>query len=370
MAWTILILAAVVAVAYANGANDIFKGVATLYGGGAVRYRMALLWAVVTTLAGSLLAAFFAQELIKMFSGAGLVPDAVLGDPAFVIAVALGAAFTVFFTAIAGVPISTTHSLTGALAGAGLMAAGAGVNFGLLGDSFFLPLAVSPMIAVGGVAILYPGLRWLTRRLGLAEDGCICITTHASREIAAADGAAMMAEDITVTTGDSETCDPIVMAPARLWRIDFAPVLRGLHFLSAGAVSFARGTNDTPKIAGLALLAGALDIQVSIFLIAGAMALGGLLHSRQIAETMAHRILPYNEAEGTLANLMTSVLVIGASRFGVPVSTTHVSVGALFGLGAAKGRAHWNIVGGIFLSWVLTLPVAMAMAALIYWLVG
>lgn len=76
------------------------------------------------------------------------------------------------------------------------------------------------------------------------------------------------------------------------------------------------------------------------------------------------RLLPYNEAEGTLANLVTSFLVVCASRFGLPVSTTHVSVSSLFGPGIVKRNAHWGAVGGIALSWLLTLPAAATIAAL------
>lgn len=361
-----LVFLAVLLVAYANGANDIFKGVATLYGGGASDYRVALLWAVGTTLAGSLLAAVLAESLIKTFSGSGLVPQAVLADPSFVVAVAVGAAATVFLTALAGIPISTTHALTGALVGAGLVAARSDLNLGVLGGKFFLPLAVSPLLSIALVATLFPLLRGLTRRAGITETSCVCVSTVETRVIASADGTATLLDvhrDFALVGGNAASC--AADAPTeRLWKLEVAPLLRKLHFLSAGAVSFARGTNDTPKIVGIALLAGAFHQQVSIFAIALVMALGGLLHSRRIAETMATRILPYNEAEGTLANLVTSFLVVGASQMGLPVSTTHVSVGSLFGLGAVKGNAHWGVVGGIALSWLLTLPVAMAIAAL------
>lgn len=361
-----LVFLAVLSVAYANGANDIFKGVATLYGGGASDYRTALLWAVGTTLAGSLLAAVLAESLIETFSGAGLVPQAVLADPSFVVAVAVGAAATVFFSALAGIPISTTHALTGALVGAGFVAARSDLNLGVLGGKFFLPLAVSPLLSIALVSTLFPLLRGLTRRTGITETSCVCVSTVETRVIASADGTAALIDvhrDFALVGGDAASCAPVA---DRLWKLEVGPLLRKLHFLSAGAVSFARGTNDTPKIVGIALLAGAFHQEVSIFAIALAMALGGLLHSRRIAETMATRILPFNESEGTLANLVTSFLVIGASQFGMPVSTTHVSVSSLFGLGVVKGNAHWGVVGGIALSWLLTLPAAMAIAALTF----
>src|SRR5262245_58494245 len=141
MTWVILV--AVLFLAWSNGANDNFKGVATIYGSRVASYRRALAWATVTTLAGSLLTLALASGLVKTFSAKGLVPDAVATSPAFLAAVALGAATTVLAASWLGLPISTTHALTGALAGAGL-AAKSGVQFAVLGKSFFLPLLLSP----------------------------------------------------------------------------------------------------------------------------------------------------------------------------------------------------------------------------------
>ena len=120
-------------VAYANGANDNFKGVATLYGSGTVSYRTALGWATVTTMAGSLLSVVLADKLVKAFSAKGLVPDAAAAQPEFLAVVALGAALTVFAATLTGFPISTTHALTGALVGAALMEVGTAVSITRLG---------------------------------------------------------------------------------------------------------------------------------------------------------------------------------------------------------------------------------------------
>ena len=371
----------VVAIAYANGANDSFKGVATLYGSGASSYRTALVWAVLTTLAGSLFAGIFAGSLVETFSGAGLVPDAVLSSPPFMVSVALGAAITVFLTALLGVPISTTHALTGALVGAGLSGAGSNINFSVLQDKFLLPLAVSPIVAIVLISLLFPLLRGIARRLGLTQTSCICVSAVdplPAGGLSRRDGVlAAGSRELLVVQGDSAFCAP-EPAIGSTWKIELGPILRKLHFLSAGAVSFARGTNDTPKIAGIAVLSQAFDLQISIVAIALAMALerkdkigalamaiGGLLHSSKIARTMSSRILSFDEAEGTVANLVTSFLVIAASRLGLPVSTTHVAVSSLFGLGIVKGNAHWPTIGGIAFSWVLTLPVAALLAQLL-----
>ena len=145
-------------------------------------------------------------------------------------------------------------------------------------------------------------------------------------------------------------------------------VADGVHYLSAAAVSFARGLNDTPKIVALMLVVKALDIHVSMLAVALAMALGGLINSRKVAETMSKKISTMNDGQALTANLVTAFMVIFASRLGMPVSTTHVSVGAISGVGIVKGTADKGVIASILLSWVLTLPIAAVIAAATYWL--
>jgi inorganic phosphate transporter, PiT family len=96
------------------------------------------------------------------------------------------------------------------------------------------------------------------------------------------------------------------------------------------------------------------------------MALGGLLGSSRVAETMSHRVTTMTPGQGFLANVTTAVLVLFASRIGVAVSTTHISSGSLFGLGAITGHAQWRTIVHIVLAWVVTLPCAAACGALAY----
>ena len=133
-------------VAYANGANDNFKGVATLYGANVADYKKAITIATIATFAGCVASVFLAEGLVKAFSGKGLVPDAVAVSPVFLLSVATGAGATVFLATLLGFPISTTHSLVGALVGAGFVAAGDQLNLSVLGSAFLLPLLAGPVV--------------------------------------------------------------------------------------------------------------------------------------------------------------------------------------------------------------------------------
>lgn len=174
---SILALAIVaVPLAAANGANDNFKGVATLHGSGAASYRRALAWATLSTLAGSLAALFVARGLLARFSGSGLVTAAVAADPAFLAAVGLGAAAAVLLATRLGLPVSTTHALVGGLLGSGLVLAGpSGVSVSALSRTFVLPLLLSPFLALVLAALLYTALERLRRASGVTEETCVCV---------------------------------------------------------------------------------------------------------------------------------------------------------------------------------------------------
>ena len=143
-------------------------------------------------------------------------------------------------------------------------------------------------------------------------------------------------------------------------------IINGLHYVSSGIVSFARGLNDTPKIVGLLLIIKALDIQWGMIAIAITMALGGLINAKKVGVTMSKKITPMNSGQGFTANTITGILVTTASIHGLPVSTTHVSVGSIFGIGTATKKADLKMISKIVLSWVLTLPIAAAVSAILY----
>ena len=179
--------------------------------------------------------------------------------------------------------------------------------------------------------------------------------------------AVQRAAQLSIEVGDSVTCQK--QYQGKVFGISAKTVLDRLHFLSAGTVSFARGMNDTPKIAALLLVIHLVSDISAIAMIGIAIALGGVLSARRVAETMSQKITPMNAGQGFTANLMTSIIVIGASPLGMPVSTTHVSCGALFGLGAVTGKAKWKTITKIFASWVTTLPLGAALGAIAYWVI-
>ena len=360
----VLLFISVCFLSFANGANDNFKGVATLYGSGTASYRVALLWATITTLAGSLSALYLAQTLLIKFSGKGLTTDALAQSIPFMTAVASGAGLTVILATRIGFPISTTHALIGAMVGSGLLATGGEFDLTALQNNFVLPLLLSPMIAVFLAMIVYKILKQGQKSLNLEQPLCLCIDKEQTVNIQTST-AVMSQNDVSVLSINTEAACANHYS-GKVLGINTQSIVNKVHFFSAGAVCFARGLNDTPKIAALLLLAPWPGIQWVILAVALIMSLGGLLNARRVAETMSHKITEISHGQGLAANISTALLVIYASKLGVPVSTTHVSVGSLFGIGVANGNAHKGMINSIILSWVLTLPCAALCAALVY----
>jgi len=362
MTYILLFLAACF-LAYSNGANDNFKGVATLFGSGTTNYKKAIGWATITTALGSISAIFLAEELVKNFSGKGLVPNELLLLPTFAIAIALGAAITVFIATKIGMPISTTHSLVGALFGSGVMAVGNTFNFEKLGNAFLMPLIVSPFMAAVGSFILYIIFKFLRKSFNINKESEV--------EIYTTPDVARMQMNTAAVLGDNSSTyknTTIEVYTGKLLGFSAQKSLDTLHYISSGIVSFARGLNDTPKIVGLLLIINSLDIKWSMLAVAITMAIGGLLNAKKVGITMSQKITPMNSGQGFTANLVTGLLVTTASIHGMPVSTTHVSIGSIFGIGTVTKKADYKMIAKIILSWALTLPIAALISAFIYFL--
>jgi inorganic phosphate transporter, PiT family len=366
----VLLFFATCFLAYSNGANDNFKGVASLFGSCTCNYRIAILWATIATFAGSITSIFLAETLLEKFSGRSFVPDHLVGSEYFLLAVAIGAGLTVIIATLTGFPVSTTHALTGAIVGYGVVAVGPAMNFSSLGQSFVLPLLLSPVLAVAVAGLLYVIFHAARIALGLKKEWCVCIggdecviAMPKPNSLLALRAVSLPAH---LTLDELENCRE--RYGGDFLGLTSQQVVDAAHFLSAGTASFARGLNDTPKIAALLLLWKTLDIRCGFAAVATAMAIGGLLNATKVAETMSEKITPLNHGQGFTANLTTAILVVLASLFGLPVSTTHVSVGSLFGIGLTTGKANVWMMSAIAFSWLVTLPCAAVIGGTIYWL--
>ncbi len=357
-----LLTAAVALLSFANGANDNFKGVATLWGSGRTRYSRALAWATVFTFLGSLVAIWLAAGLVAKFNGSSLLPASAYTQLSFVAAVALGAALTVLLASWLGLPISTTHALTGALVGAGFLAAGfAQVQFASLSRGVVIPLLFSPLVALVLTLGLVPLVSRVARLAGARDCVCVDEPSLVSVPVGVSAASAVLAPP-ALRWAKSEECQTGGEA-VRLRTED------ALHWLSGAAISFARGLNDTPKIAALLFVAAAAGARLNFGMVAAAMALGGIVGASRVARMMSKQVTPMATEEAVTANLVAASLVTLASFWALPVSTTHVTSGSIFGIGVLRRReAQWGRVREILLSWAATLPLGALLAALSYWL--
>lgn len=304
--------------AFTNGSNANFKGVAALYGSGTASLKTALIVGNGFTFAGSLASYWLASGLLKSFGGRGILPDFVVQSPFFAASVALAASGTSFLATRLSFPVSTTHALIGSLAGCGLAnsflgASVADIRWNNLISSFLSPLLLSPFLSIALTMVLF----WVLSSFRLVPD-----SKSTTRDI--------------------------------------------LHFGFAAAASFARGLNDTPKIVAILLLLPEANQIASFLFVAFFILLGGLVDARNVAETLGKKIADLRPTEGLVASLVTSILVITASLKSLPVSTTHVSVGAIAGMGFVNGKVRWAMLGEIFLAWITTVPCGFVLGLIAY----
>jgi PiT family inorganic phosphate transporter len=349
-----LLIVVALFLAFGNGANDNFKGFATVWGSDTLSYRQALLLATAATLAGSMVSLFLAQGLVQQFSGRGLVPDEVIGAPWFLLSVATGAALTVIIATVAGLPVSTTHALIGGLVGAGMAAGPDTIRFAKLGSTFFLPLLASPVVAAGlGIAAFRIG------RLRTLRKDCACIVAPdaalAGLQAGSAGAVQRMLPQLVVA--EPASCDK---AGGIIGRVSLSASMDRVHIASAAMICFARSVNDTPKLAALLAAAHLIGASQSVMLIALAMAAGGVICARRVAETMSCRLSRIDSNQGIAANLITATLVLVATKLSLPVSTTHVAIGAIAGAGAST--LDRGTLRSVLLAWVATMPLAAAIA--------
>lgn len=323
----LLLLIAVVAVAlifdFTNGFHDTANAVATSVSTRALSPQMAVGIAAVLNFAG----AFFSLKV------AGTVAKDVV-DPAVVteqviIAGLIGAIAWNLFTWRLGLPSSSSHALIGGVAGAAIAKAGfdGAIKWGGLVDKVAVPAGIAPLAGVVGALIVTTLIYWL--------------------------------------------CRSVTPTFAHKW------FKRG-QILSGSALAFSHGTNDAQKTMGIIALAliahGTLDpkhFAVPTWVVvaaASAIALGTYVGGWRIMRTMGQRVIKMDPAQGFAAQTTGSVVILAATHFGFPLSTTHTISGSIIGAGMPKriSAVRWGVAGNIVVAWLLTLPAAALVGAGIF----
>jgi PiT family inorganic phosphate transporter len=233
-----------------------------------------------------------------------------------------------------------------------------------------VPLVLGPVISTLLVYLIAWPVVGLARRY---RDSCVCV----EREELVVGGGTVAARleagsALKLTTGSAIECETSGAVVA----VSSSKAANAIHWASSGMVGFARGWNDAPKMAALSIVAlSAAKVAnppaIGFAVVTVAMACGGCISGRKVLETLAKKLTPLPLAESLTASLTTAALVSAASWMSLPVSTTHVSTGAIVGAGLKNNPAavKWAKVTEIVLSWVITLPVAGIIAAASMWVI-
>jgi len=320
----VLVIVVVTALAFdfTNGFHDTANVVATGISTRAIPPRTAVAGAALLNFVG----AFISLEVAATVAG-GIV-EADLITPTIVFAGLIGAIAWNLITWWYGLPSSSSHALIGGVVGAAFAAAGAEAVLaeGLVGK-VFVPALIAPVLAflVAGIAIL---------------------------------------------------CAYRIIA-----RLRPGSVNRGFRLgqiVSGSLLALSHGTNDAQKTMGIITLAliahgdiSADDFHVPTWVVvsaATAIALGTYVGGWRIIRTLGTRIIKMDPAQGFAAQGAGATVILAASHFGYPLSTTHTISGAVMGAGAAKrmSAVRWGVAGNIVMAWVLTIPAAGAIGGVVY----
>ena len=407
---TILITIAVIFglfMTWGIGANDVANAMGTSVGSGAVTVRTAILIAAIFEFAGAALAGGHVTKTIRK----GIIdPTPIADNPEVLvfgmIAALLAAAIWLAVASIKGWPVSTTHSIVGALVGFGIAGIGFdAVSWGKIGE-IAASWVISPVIGGGiGFALMMSihklilnaerpfesAVRWGPFYVFLVGF-IICLVTlfkglkHLNLElsiamsvlVAAAFGVCLALigwRAVTRVEVDHDADRDFQFASVE-------KVFVPLMIFTACAMAFAHGSNDVangigPLAAVYALVSSGGEVaqksSLPLWILAlggGGIVLGLATYGYRVMQTIGSRITELTPTRGFSATLAAAVTVVLASRTGMPVSTTHIAVGAVMGVGLARGigALHLRVIGNIFLSWVITLPVGGILAAIFYYL--
>jgi len=317
-------LVAVVAVAlffdFTNGFHDTANAIATSVSTRALSPRAAVLSAAVLNFAGAFV---FLQVAATVATGI-VNPDVITLD--VVLAGLVGAITWNLITWYLALPSSSSHALIGGILGSAIAATGFDVvNWEGLKDKVLIPSLLAPLLGLIGAAALMTVILWVIRK----------------------------------------------RAPGIVNR-----VFRRLQLLSGAFVAFTHGTNDAQKTMGIITLAlissGHLEAEpfhVPTWVIvsaATAMAAGTYAGGWRIIKTLGTRVAKLDPPQGFAAQTSTAVILWMTARYGFPVSTTHTISGSVLGAGASTrfSAVRWGVAGNILVAWILTIPCAAAVGAL------
>jgi inorganic phosphate transporter, PiT family len=233
------------------------------------------------------------------------------------------------------------------------------VKFAALGKGVILPLLFSPIVAL----LLTVAVQILLNHFGWEKgmNDCVCVDglkTMMTAQVSA--NSILVAAPPCLRSAPTAECQ----SGAELVRFSLAD---GVHWGSGAAISFAWSLNDTPKLVAVLLVAAAYNARLNYLVVAVAMAIGGALGAARVAHTMSKNITLMETRGAVTANLVAATLVTLASPFALPLSTTHVTSGGIFGIGLLRRKeTNWGKVREILLAWVATLPLGAAFASLIF----
>jgi len=334
MSITILLLIAVIIVALAfefiNGFHDCANAIATVVSTKVLSPKQAVLFGASLEFAGALTGTHVAKTI-----GSGIVNGEMITLTVIFCAL-LSAVLWNLFTWLLGLPSSSSHALIGGLLGASIVKAGFSVvHFNTLMDKVIIPMFTSPVLGFCAGFMLMLMLAWI----------------------------------IFFTKAHPDTINKR---------------FRKLQLLSSGLMALSHGSNDAQKTMGiitLALLAAGVlhksptgDFDIPLYVIlacALTMATGTMKGGWKIIKTMGHKIIKLKPIHGFAAETSAAGLILTASHFGIPLSTTHVISTAIMGVGTTfhANSVKWRIVGNIVIAWVLTIPACMILSSIIYYLI-
>ncbi len=314
---TVVLLA--VAFDYINGFHDTANAIATSVSTRALRPDHAILMSASANFLGALTGTAVAKTIA---SGIAVTPDGSAGQ-IIVAAALIGAIIWNLITWRLGIPSSSSHALIGGLIGAVIAASGTGaLKMDGIINKVIIPLVTSP---VAGIVL----------------------------------GFALMVVILNVFRRGH---------PRRL-----NDRFRRLQVVSAAFMAFSHGSNDAQKTMGiitLGLIGGGIlpkDAPIPIWVIllaASAISLGTAAGGWRIIRTMGQRVVKLDPVHGFAAETTAATIILTASHFGVPVSTTHVISSAIMGVGSSDrlSAVRWGVAGNILIAWILTIPASGAAA--------